>query len=237
MKKVKPTTRHAAPRQMPRAADRATGRELVDAHSMAEERERKDDQGEAARQIGKFRIAMEDLASFERARSATGALFQMALACDIARRLFEEIPTERRTLPVDNSHDMLVRLLESVSLLLREKATPEEFLPLRGVIRFYLDVDGDYLVRPFQWRDDIPELAKRVPIEQGRAGRGLIGKRHEADGPARRLFLYGVRQTALDSVNAALLPRKLIVPVDLACKSGPAERDISQYAGLILCRR
>jgi hypothetical protein len=29
------------------------------------------------------------------------------------------------------------------------------------------------------------------------------------------------------SVNAALFPHKLIVPVDLACKSGPAERDIS----------
>jgi hypothetical protein len=29
----------------------------------------------------------------------------------------------------------------------------------------------------------------------------------------------------------------VIVPVDLACKSRPAERDISQCAGLILCRR
>jgi hypothetical protein len=53
-----------------------------------------------------------------------------------------------------------VRLLESVSLLLREKAAPEEYLPVRDVIRFYLDVDGDYLIRPLQWLDDIPELVK-----------------------------------------------------------------------------
>jgi hypothetical protein len=37
--------------------------------------------------------------------------------------------------------------------------------------------------------------------------------------------------------NTALFPHKLIVSVDLACKSGPARRDISQNLGLILARR
>jgi hypothetical protein len=37
--------------------------------------------------------------------------------------------------------------------------------------------------------------------------------------------------------NAALFPRKLIVSVDLACKSRPANRYISQELGLILGRR
>jgi hypothetical protein len=53
----------------------------------------------------------------------------------------------------------VIRLLESVALLLREKTAPAEFLPVQSVIRVYLDVDGDVLVRPFKWLDDIPRLA------------------------------------------------------------------------------
>ena len=52
---------------------------------------------------------------------------------------------------------------------MREKAAPEEYLPVRGIIRFYLDVDGDYMIRPLQWLDDIPELVK----EYGRSNEEL----------------------------------------------------------------
>jgi hypothetical protein len=90
------------------------------------------------------------------------------LAIHTAHLLYEQLPPEKNRY-IESIYGQLDRLLESVSLLLREKAAPEEYLPVRGIIRFYLDVDGDYMIRPLQWLDDIPELVK----EYGRSNEEL----------------------------------------------------------------
>jgi hypothetical protein len=148
MKKAKPTTRLAAPVKCPVLPIALRIEELLDANTMAEEREAENhqDASVASGQIDKFRIAMEEMVSFERARSASGALFQLALAIHTAHLLYEQLPPEKNRY-IESIYGQLDRLLESVSLLLREKAAPEEYLPVRGIIRFYLDVDGDYIFR------------------------------------------------------------------------------------------
>ncbi len=84
---------------------------------------------------------------------------RFALARYFANHLFEQFG-DTKDHHIMETRDNLMRLLESVALVLREKAAPEEFMPLRGVIACYLDVDGDYMARPFKWLDDIPRLAK-----------------------------------------------------------------------------
>jgi hypothetical protein len=137
--------------------------ELWDAHTRAEEleAEHKQDNG-TADAIERLRIAMQVMASFARARSMSGALFQIALATEAANDLHEQCPheTNLHAYHTQKTFEKLIRLLESVALLLREKTAPAEFAPVQSVIRLYLDVDGDIMVRPFKWLDDIPGLAK-----------------------------------------------------------------------------
>jgi hypothetical protein len=132
--------------------------ELWDAHSMAEDR--KAEVGtHGAEQIDKLRIATEEMVSFERARSTSGALFQVAVASYAVRLLYENLLPPEKNRYTENIFDQVERLLESVALLLREKRTPEEFQQIESVINMYLDVDGS-LLRPLQWLDDIQDLAK-----------------------------------------------------------------------------
>lgn len=56
--------------------------DLWDAHAMAQERSKEPD---ASEKIDELRLVVEETASFERARSMAGALFQVALAEDAAR--------------------------------------------------------------------------------------------------------------------------------------------------------
>jgi hypothetical protein len=161
----KPNKRGAAPAKQPTKCPvlpiALRTNELWDAHSMAQELEAENKQDEVSEDIEKLRIAMEGMASFERAKSMSGALFQIVLARDAARLLYENVPAAaEKGRYIENIYDQIMRLLESVALLLREKTAPEEFLPLQNVVRLYLDVDGDNMVRPFKWLDDIPGLAK-----------------------------------------------------------------------------
>jgi hypothetical protein len=48
-----------------------------------------------------------------------------------------------------------------VALLLPEKTLSEEFRRIESVVNMYVDVDGSFRVRPLQWLDDIPDLAKK----------------------------------------------------------------------------
>jgi hypothetical protein len=59
-------------------------------------------------------MVFEEMASFERARSLTGALFQVGLAEEAAARLRELAPSEDRI--VKKTFDRLIRLLDSVAL-------------------------------------------------------------------------------------------------------------------------
>jgi hypothetical protein len=85
MKKAKPNKRVAAPvrhAKCPVLPIIFRVGEFLDVHTMAEEREAESGQDPAVTsgQIEKLRIAVEEMASFERARSASGVLFQVALA-------------------------------------------------------------------------------------------------------------------------------------------------------------
>jgi hypothetical protein len=132
--------------------------ELWDAYDAAEERGHGKSGPETCEQIYKLRAAVEETASFERARSLAGALFQVALARDAANHLYELVPPEKRA--AEKTFEKLIRLLDSVSLLLRDESTPEEYQAVKDVVGVYLSIDQDYQNLPFQWLDEIPELAK-----------------------------------------------------------------------------
>jgi hypothetical protein len=160
MKKAKPTARHAKPVKCPVLPIALRLSELWDAHCMAQELEAEHKQDMlTAEQIEKLRLAMEGMASFERARSTSGALFQAAMASYALGLLYDQFgdKTNYRT---DEMFNQIRRLLDSVALLLRDKTTREEFQPIERVMQMYLDVDGVIMVRPFKWLDDIPQLAK-----------------------------------------------------------------------------
>jgi hypothetical protein len=166
MKKAKPNLGATAAVECPVLPIAVRISELWDAHTRAQELHEEREQSEfTAEQIDKLRIATEGMASFERAWSMSGALFQVALARDAAHHLYEHLPPEKN-LHVIETYEKLNRLLESVALLLREKIAPAEFAPVQSVIRLYLDVDGDVMVRPFEWMDDIQRLAKEYRSEQ-----------------------------------------------------------------------
>jgi hypothetical protein len=97
---------------------------------------------------------VEETASFERARSLAGALFQVALARDAANHLYEWVPPEKRA--TEKTLDKLIRLLDSVALLLRDESTPEEYQAVKDVVGAYLSMDQTDL--PFLWLDEIPML-------------------------------------------------------------------------------
>jgi hypothetical protein len=132
--------------------------ELWDAHAGAEEREFNQSPADASEQIGLLRIAVEETASFERARSVAGALFQVGLAEDTAVHLRELVPSEEKT--VKKTFDKLIRLLDSVALLLRDECPAEDYQAVKDVLAVYLAIDRPEFNALFQWRDDIPELAE-----------------------------------------------------------------------------
>jgi hypothetical protein len=164
--------------------------ELWDAHAAAQEREfekKDDDQGEElSEQINELRIAAEQMASFERARSLAGALFQVALAHDMANRLYEEIPSQDPE--VETIYRKLRRLLDSVALALRDTLGPD-YEGVRNVVEIYIHVDENCENRPLRWLDEIPELAEEYRrSKRASVAASLIATQLEAAGPARRLF-------------------------------------------------
>lgn len=132
--------------------------ELWDAHAGAEEREGSDGDPTASAQINRFRAAVEETASFERALSPAGALFQLALAQQAAVDLFARIPDGDKF--TDPTFHKLLRLLDSAALVLRDACAIEDYQAVKNVVGVYIGIDGPDLAPPFQWREDIPELAK-----------------------------------------------------------------------------
>jgi hypothetical protein len=116
MKKAKPNKRVAAPvkhhAKCPVLPIALRVGELWDAHAGAEEREYGKSDADISEQIYKMRTVVEETASFERARSLSGALFQVALAHDAANHLYELVPSEK--LAIESTFDKLIRLLDSV---------------------------------------------------------------------------------------------------------------------------
>jgi hypothetical protein len=129
--------------------------ELWAAHEAAEVREHAE-KGDSAmsEQIEMLRMAVEDSASFERARSLAGALFQVGLAEEAATHLYELVPSEKPV--IKNTFDKLIRLLDSVALLLRDECPAQDYKAVKDVAETYLNSRNNSL----QWLDEIPELAK-----------------------------------------------------------------------------
>ena len=186
---------------MSRSANRIADRRTLGCRAAAQEREfeRKDDDQdeEISEQINELRIAAEQMASFERAASLAGALFQIALANDTANRLYEEIPSNEPE--VETTYRKLGRPLDSVALMLRDTLGPD-FEAVKNVVETYNQVDETCENRTLRWLEEIPALAKeyRRSTEASMAA-GLIAKQLEAAGPARRLFCRGAAKSAAGS--------------------------------------
>jgi hypothetical protein len=131
--------------------------ELWDAHAGAEEREGRDGDSTAADQINRFRAAVEETASFERALSPAGALFQLALAQQTAVDLFARIPDGDKF--TDPAYHKLLRLLDSAALVLRDVCAIEDYQAVKDVVGVYIGIDWSDFAPPCQWREDIVELA------------------------------------------------------------------------------
>jgi hypothetical protein len=163
MKKVKANRRHAAKAEKPVPCPvlpiAVRVGELWDAHAMAQEREHAyGKEPDASEKIDELRLVVEETASFERARSMAGALFQVALAEDAARALFEKVPAGNK----DNVRmfERLDRLLDSVALVLRDACTAEEYRVVKNVVNLYVPLHGEESDPPFKWLEEIPELPK-----------------------------------------------------------------------------
>jgi hypothetical protein len=128
--------------------------ELWDAHATAQEREREDpiNTEETADQIQDLRIAVEETASFARARSLGGALFQIALAQDTVNTVEELIPRENKMGTKECRR--LTRLLESVALALRDQLGPD-YQAVREVVSTYMNIDEGNPGRALRWLEDI----------------------------------------------------------------------------------
>jgi hypothetical protein len=127
--------------------------ELWDAGAGAEERESETSNNDAADRIYRMRVAVEETVSFVQARSLAGALFQIALAHDAARDLYENSPSEDRF--CEQTYKKLNRLLDSVARVLREKSLTDDYLPMKDLIAIYIADDTDR-----HWSDEIPTLAE-----------------------------------------------------------------------------
>jgi hypothetical protein len=112
----------------------------------------------AADQIGRFRAAVEETASFERARSPAGALFQIALAQQAAGDLASRIPDGDKF--TDPTYQKLLRLLDSAALVLRDACAAADFRAVKDVVGVYIGIDWPDFDPPFQWRENIRQLAK-----------------------------------------------------------------------------
>lgn len=130
--------------------------ELWDAHAGATEHENCSEA--TAEQIYRLRAAVEELASFERARSPAGALFQVGLALDAAVSVFDRVPEGDKF--KDPTWQKLIRLLDSVALVLRDACMVEEYQVVKDVVKIYMSIEGQEVDHPFKWREEIPDLAK-----------------------------------------------------------------------------
>lgn len=112
------------------------------------------DDDEVERQLQEQRAALEEVASFRRAKSLGGAVFQLMLLKGEVADIFSHLSKEQQE---ENRHtrDMTERLLESAVAAICD-VMGEDFQPLESVARVYI---GDTV--PIPWLDSIPELALR----------------------------------------------------------------------------
>ncbi len=108
-----------------------------------------------ARAIEEHRQALEELASFQRARSLGGALFQLVLAQHEIEGIFSLLTAEKQKDHADLD-EKCERLLTSAATVIR-LALGSDFAPLQNIMRVY-GVTPD--APPIPWLDDIPQLAE-----------------------------------------------------------------------------
>jgi hypothetical protein len=124
--------------------------QLWDATTAAQESDAADNDT-VSDQIDDLRIAVAETASFTRARSLGGALFQIALASETAERLYRQLPDEKQLF--NRTYLKLNRLLNLAAATLCDELETDEYVPIRGVVEAYI---GDLLhVTP--WIDEIGE--------------------------------------------------------------------------------
>jgi hypothetical protein len=114
-------------------------------------------------QIDDLRIAVAETASFTRARSLGGALFQIALASETAERLYRQLPEEKQ--PFNRTYLKLNRLLRLAAATLCDELATEDYAPIRGIVEAYI---GD-LGPAMPWLDEIAALALECPNNGGGA--------------------------------------------------------------------
>jgi hypothetical protein len=100
-------------------------------------------------QIDDCRIATAELASFVRARSLAGALFQVALAHEAAERLCRDLPEEKQI--YNRTYLKLNRLLTLAAAALYDQMEPEDYAPIGKVVEAYV---GN-LSTAMPWLDEI----------------------------------------------------------------------------------
>jgi hypothetical protein len=92
-------------------------------------------------QIDDLQIARSEMASFVRARSLGGALFQVALASEAAERLYGQLPAEAQL--YNRVYLKLKRLLILIAAELRDESGPDDFALIRDIISAYIDLDQE----------------------------------------------------------------------------------------------
>ena len=126
--------------------------ELWDAVTKAQESDAADNDV-VSDQIDDLRIAVAETASFVRARSLAGALFQIALASETTERLYRELPEEKQLF--NRTYLKLHRPLNLAALELRDELAPDEYAPISEVVEAYI---GD-LGPAMPWLDALADAA------------------------------------------------------------------------------
>jgi hypothetical protein len=75
------------------------------------------------------------------------------------------IPVRSRCPPdgdkfTDPTYQKLLRLLDSAALVLRDACAAADFRAVKDVVGVYIGIDWPDFDPPFQWREDIPNLAE-----------------------------------------------------------------------------
>jgi hypothetical protein len=122
--------------------------ELWDATSAAQESDANDNDT-VSDQIDDLRIAVAETASFTRARSLGGALFQIALASETAERLYRQLPEEKQLF--NRTYLKLARLLNLAAAALCDELETEDYTPIRGVVEAYIGNLGPTML----WLDEL----------------------------------------------------------------------------------
>jgi hypothetical protein len=122
--------------------------QLWDACTAAQERDAADNDT-ISDQIDDLRIATAETASFVRARSIAGALFQVAIASETAERLYRQLPEEKQLL--NRTYLKLNRLLRLAAATLCDELETEDYAPIRGIVEAYIGDLGPAML----WVDEI----------------------------------------------------------------------------------